>query len=95
MNKEDRAYLSKVAALGCAICRRIGYRDTPAEVHHQRTGIGVANRASHRKTIPLCPYHHRGNEGIHGMGRKAWERHFGVTEVDLVEETARLCGTGA
>ena len=85
----DRIYMGKVAELGCAICRMLGYGQTPAEVHHQRTGTGAGKRASDRNTVPLCPTHHRGNVGLHGMGRKAFERHYGVTELELVEQTRR------
>jgi len=35
--------------------------------------------------VPLCPEHHRGNSGVHGMGRKAFERHYGITELELRE----------
>lgn len=80
--------MSYVARLGCAICARMGYQDTPSEVHHQRTGVGAGRRAPDNLAIPLCPEHHRGRTGIHGMGRKAFERQYGVTEVDLVAETA-------
>ena len=86
----DRQYLARVASLGCAICRRMGYHDTPAEVHHERTGTGAGRRASHRRTCPLCPEHHRGNTGLHGMGRRAFERYHNVTEVELIEETERM-----
>lgn len=70
----------------------MGYLDTPAEIHHQRTGTGAAARASHRRTVPLCPEHHRGNTGLHGMGRKAFERHYGITEVELIDEVRKLLG---
>lgn len=83
-----KKYMSYVARLGCAICVRLGYEDTPAEVHHQRTGMGAGRRASDFLVVPLCPEHHRGRTGIHGMGRKAFERHYGVTEEALVAETA-------
>lgn len=84
---EDRAYMADVARLGCAICRRLGYEDTPSEVHHRRKMTGLGRRSPHTQTIPLCPEHHRGRTGIHGMGRKAFEWHYRVTEVELVEET--------
>ena len=89
MTKDERAYLSKVAALGCAICRRLGYSDSPACIHHQRTGTGAAKRASHFNVAPLCHEHHLGSTGIHGMGRKAFERHYGITELDLIAETRK------
>ena len=40
--------------------------------------------------IPLCPAHHTGNEGVHGMGKKAFAAYYGVTEEDLLEQTEAL-----
>lgn len=85
-----REYMGKVAALGCILCRKLGYGPTPAAVHHIRTGIGMGKRASDFDTIPLCPEHHQGMTGIHGMGRKAWERHHGITELQLLQETQEM-----
>lgn len=87
-----REYMGQVAALGCALCRRLGYGQTPAVVHHIRTGIGMGKRASDFDTIPLCPEHHAGMTGIHGMGRKAWERYHGITELELLEQTKKEIG---
>ena len=84
MTKDERKYLSRVAELGCYVCKLIGYEGTPAEIHHMRSGVGKGQRASHYDVLPLCPYHHRGNEGIHGLGRKAFERKFGMTEIEMV-----------
>ena len=82
--------MGRVASLGCVLCRRIGYGQTPAEVHHIRTEQGAASRASDGNTIPLCPEHHRGSGGIHGMGRRAFERTYNVTEIELLGETNLL-----
>jgi hypothetical protein len=51
----------------------------PVEVHHI-TGAGMALRASHFDTIPLCPTHHRlGSYGVAvHAGQKEWERQFGA-----------------
>lgn len=84
---KSSSYIASVARLGCAICVQLGYPDTPAEVHHARTGVGAGRRAPDDMVIPLCPEHHRGNTGLHGMGRKAFERKYRVTELDLVDET--------
>lgn len=93
MTKDEARYLSKVSGLGCCICEMMGYPDTPAEIHHIRTGIGAGNRADHYTTIPLCPRHHRlGQDGLHVMGRKAWERYHQVTEYELVEQTRTKVG---
>lgn len=79
--------MGNVASLGCVICRMLSLGKTPAEVHHARTGVGAGRRASDFDTIPLCFYHHRGQGGFHSLGRKAFEREYGVTELDLVEKT--------
>jgi len=86
MSKAESDYMGRVAALGCVVCRRMGYGPSPALVHHIRTGIGMGRRASNFDTIPLCKEHHQGMTGIHGMGRKAWERHIGITEIQLLEQ---------
>lgn len=85
----ERAYMGKAAKLGCAICRMLGYGPTPAQVHHRRTGTGAGKRAAHTDTVPLCFEHHVGGSGIHGMGRKAFERAYGVTELELIEQTRK------
>lgn len=60
----ERMHMGKVAALGCIACRKIGYNDTPAELHHLRDGYGKGQRSSHYEIIPLCPAHHRGTLGL-------------------------------
>ena len=85
-------HMGRVAALGCLLCRRLGYHGTPAEVHHLRTGTGAGRRAMDTETIPLCPEHHRGNTGLHGMGRKAFEQAYRVTELELLAETRAMMG---
>ncbi|AIP29846.1 hypothetical protein DR64_754 [Paraburkholderia xenovorans LB400] len=86
----ERRYMGYVAALCCAVCRRLGIEGTPAIVHHQRTGTGKM-RASHYRTCPLCPLHHQGSGfGVHDMGRSQFADLYGFSEVDLVEETRGL-----
>jgi hypothetical protein len=88
--RAEREHMGRVAALGCGLCRLLGFPGTPAELHHPRTGVGIGKRSAHTDVIPLCFHHHRGNVGVHGMGRKAFEREYGVTEMKLLEETKRL-----
>jgi hypothetical protein len=91
MTKAERDHISRAVALGCALCRALGYGETPAEYHHRRTGTGAGKRASHFDGFPLCPHHHRlGNDALHVMGRKAWERAFNVTEQFFVDQTKEL-----
>jgi hypothetical protein len=86
---KEKKHMSAVAELGCAVCRRMGYPGTPAELHHKREGVGAARRASHYEVIPLCPEHHRGNTGVHGLGTKGFAKHWGFTEADLLEDVLK------
>ena len=95
MTKAEQQHLSRVAALGCVLCRRLGYRDTPAEIHHPRTGQGMSQRASHFEAVPLCREHHQGDTGVHGLGRRAFERVYGCTERELLAEVRELLGVAA
>jgi len=75
--------------LGCSLCRHQGNEGTPAELHHIRRG----GKRSDAPVIPLCPYHHRGaNTSIHGMGRKRFEREYGITEELLFWQTLEMIG---
>lgn len=86
----ERNYLGFVAALGCAVCRRLGFGETPAVVHHQRTSQGWG-RAEHFRTVPLCPAHHQGSGfGVHDIGRQQFAEKYGFSEVELVEETRTI-----
>jgi hypothetical protein len=90
MTNEERRYLSRVAALGCLVCRRMGYPDSPAEIHHKRAGTGAGRRSSHFEAMPLCPEHHRGKTGIHGLGTKGFPKHWGYNEDDLLQDVRDL-----
>lgn len=82
--------MGRVAALGCCVCRRLGFSSTPAEVHHIREGQG-RQRASDFETIPLCFTHHRGEDGIHTIGTKAWHRRF-WSERELLSDVLEELG---
>jgi hypothetical protein len=90
MTNEERRYLSRVAELGCLVCRRMGYPGTPAEIHHKRAGTGAGRRSSHFDAMPLCPEHHRGKTGIHGLGTKGFPKHWGYNEDDLLQDVRDL-----
>jgi len=42
--------------------------------------------------IPLCPEHHRGATGVHGLGTKGFPKHYGYEETDLLDDTLKLLG---
>lgn len=83
--------MNAVAELGCCVCYRVhGPHDPgPVELHHPRTGVGMGRRSSHWDVLPLCVNHHRGRMGIHGMGRKAFEAHYGFTEMELLDDVRK------
>lgn len=91
--KAEREYISKVAGLGCYACRTLGYMDSPAEIHHIRTGVGKGQRASNYDIIPLCPIHHRhGGYGVaFHSGSAVWQKTFG-NELDIVAEIQQELG---
>ena len=76
--KED---YDRMARFGCILCSYLGYEGTLSEIHHIR-------RTSQRKnspSIPLCREHHRGDTGIHGLGRKRFESTYDITEEELID----------
>jgi hypothetical protein len=88
MSKNKKHY-SKVAELGCILCKKLGFEGTPCEIHHIRRA-GIRNESP---VVGLCPIHHRGSKsGIHGMGRKAFERYYQTTEEELLAWTEELLG---
>jgi hypothetical protein len=85
MSKNKQHY-SKVAELGCILCKKLGYEGTACEIHHiRRAGV-----RSDSPVIGLCPMHHRWSYGIHNMGRKRWERYHETTEEELLAWTEEL-----
>ena len=91
MTKDEKNHLRNVSELGCIVCRRLGFFGTPAEIHHIRAGRGWG-RSSHFHTLPLCPEHHRGRTGVHGLGTKGFPKHYGFTEEELLDEVYELLG---
>ena len=87
MTRDEAAHKIRLSLLGCALCRRIhGPHDpAPVELHHLRSGGW--GKGHYTTLIPLCHEHHRGNTGVHGMGTKAFERHYGVTQQELLDWT--------
>ena len=68
--KQERAYMGRVAELGCVICGGI------PEIHHNTKNRGYGAKSSNYDIIGLCPHHHRGEEGIHHIGVKTWESKY-------------------
>lgn len=91
MKAKEATYLGRVAALGCVLCDALGRPGTPAQVHHVREGQGMAQRAQHFLTVPLCPICHTGPKGIHGDRQLL--KQAKLDEMDLLAMTIeRLLG---
>jgi len=88
MTKQEKEHYRKLADLGCILCiEYYGKYGTPTEIHHIRRG----GKRSNAPVIPLCPTHHRfPNTSIHGLGRRAFELKFGLTEEYLLERSLAL-----
>lgn len=80
--KAEREHLSKVAEIGCIVCLNENYGQSPAEIHHMRTGKGMGQRATNYEVIPLCPLHHRlGGYGVaFHSGSRVWQERYGSEE---------------
>ena len=89
-----KRHMDKVARLGCVICRRLGFDESPAQLHHVAEGSG---KRSDYAVVPLCPEHHTGATGFHILGTERFcklYRVFGESEYGLLvwvfEDLARV-----
>jgi len=90
MTKNEKNTLDAIARLGCILCSEVlGIAGSPAELHHVRR-YGAKRSAS--PVLPLCPEHHRGNNGVHGLGTKGFEDKWGVTYEALLERINERLG---
>lgn len=87
MTKTEKAHKQAVVSLGCALCFHLhGPHDpAPVELHHLREGGW--GKGDYKTLIPLCPEHHRGNTGVHGLGTKGFVKHYGITQQELLDWT--------
>jgi hypothetical protein len=88
-----KRHMARVAGLCCVLCRFLSLADdTPAVVHHVMAGRGGWGKSSDFRTIPLCPEHHVGATGVHGLGSKVFPVVHGVTEDELLQLTNEALG---
>lgn len=74
------AHLERVASNGCVLCHQLGLGYSPAEAHH----IGDSAERNDFLTIGLCPEHHRGTTGFHGLGEREFNRRYKTSEINLL-----------
>ena len=87
MTSSNSKHYGRVADLGCILCLHLKYGPTPCEIHHIRRMGGKRDNAP---VIGLCPEHHRGNTGVHGLGAKGFEKRYGLSQEFLLELTEAL-----
>ena len=90
MRKTDPSTLSKIAELGCCVCRKIGYPGTPAELHIFSIKQSMNSTKRVQVVLPICAPHHRADTGIHGLGKRNFEKTYGFTIAELLEDTNNL-----
>jgi hypothetical protein len=79
--KEEKAYHDKLAAMGCAICVRLGFDGSQAQIHHVRKHGGRRD-LQEMNVIPLCPTHH---SELHA-NRRNYGALYGIEEQALADE---------
>ena len=86
--------LNQIANLGCILCSEVlGIEGSPAELHHVRR-YGAVRSAS--PVLGLCPEHHRnGNDSLHRLGVKGFEKKWGISCEELLERQDKKLGKGS
>lgn len=88
MSAKGERHLERVASLPCVLCAHMGLgKRYGTQVHHIREGQGAAQRADDMLTVALCPDHHLGPSGLHGLGRKGFRLRYNLDELDLLAMT--------
>ncbi|CAA2107674.1 Ref family recombination enhancement nuclease [Variovorax paradoxus] len=86
----EQLHKSRLVELGCMCCDMALDMFTPdVELHHRRAGQGWG-KGDWMTLIPLCPEHHRGATGVHGLGTKGFPKHYGFTEQDMLDKALQL-----
>ena len=92
--KDEQRHKDALAGLGCMVCFRQNgpHEPGPVELHHLRAdGWG---KGDYRTLIPLCYEHHRGDNGVHGLGTKGFAAHYGFDQIDLLNDALALISEG-
>jgi hypothetical protein len=89
--KNEKKSLDKIANLGCILCSEVlGFEGSQAELHHVRR---YGNVRSASPVLALCPEHHRnGNDSLHRMGVKGFEKKWGISCEELLERQNKKLG---
>jgi hypothetical protein len=83
-----RDHLERVHEIPCVVCVKMGTAPTfPVTAHHLES---VRDELSDYATVALCPQHHQGANGIHGLSRRGFEMKYKLSELDLLKLTLWL-----
>ena len=89
MKKVVKEHYEKVASLGCIVCRKMGYYDSPAEIHHIKENYSLGKKSDYLSCIPLCPAHHRTTNDAYHYSPKSFTEKWG-TQKELLEQIQEL-----
>ena len=85
-NIKNKKHLERLVDLGCIICKKLGFPDSPAEIHHIRyKDLGISRRSKARECLPLCPRHHRNGPESYHYSPKRFNEKWG-SQKDLLRE---------
>ena len=88
-SNKEKLHMSIVAGLGCLICNKMGFPDSPAELHHIKDKTGMGRKASNFEVIPLCPRHHRHGVAAYHYRPTSFTKKLG-TQKELLNETLTM-----
>lgn len=84
MNQQQ--YEARLRLLPCIVGHHIGLGCQCEELHH----AGPAEERDDMNLVPLCQAHHTGPMGVHGLHRRAFERHYRLSDFKMLALTRRL-----
>ena len=74
-------YENSVRDVGCVLCLYLGFGYSPASIHHVES---IRDELSQWAICGLCPAHHQGPNGVHGLSRRGFEARFKLSQIDLL-----------
>lgn len=77
-------YVERLHELPCVLCwKKLGRIVYGVETHH----AGDADERDDWAQLPLCPEHHQGATGIHGLHRRGFHRFWKTNAIQLIAWT--------
>lgn len=84
MNQQQ--FEARLRQLPCIVGHHIGQECRCEELHH----AGPHDERDDMNQVPLCQQHHTGPMGVHGLHRRAFERHYRLSDFKMLAITRRL-----